>query len=295
MVLIGLLVRLLVPADAWADDGRPVVFLHGFASRTDIWRGAEIAAQAAGFDPILVPWAPGELRSARETATEVLLPSIEAALEAHGYPPGASFDVVAHSMSGLLMRYLIEQARPELALRIGSLVMISTPHRGTRTGIANWACAVWGDPGWRALGCELRPTSDLLTGLGAARPGGIATRYLSIGVESFTPMIPVPPYDANGDGVALGHDKAVMAESAMLDGAPFLVWRAWGRRGDHFGVTCSAEVTQWALQFVASGTVPEAAPERVRATNLCAGMPKRPWREARRRVSRGSGMGDDRP
>lgn len=280
-MLLLVLGALLVPQTAVAQEGRPVVYLHGFASRADIWRGAEIAAKAAGWDPILVEWAPGDLRSARATATEVLLPAIEAALQEHGHASGASFDVVAHSMSGLLMRYLLEEARPDLAARIGSLVMISTPHRGARTGVANWACAVWGDRGWRALGCELKPRSDLVVSLGATAPAGVATRYLAIGVESYEPMIPIPPWDGDGDGVALGHDKAVMTESAALAGAPFVVWRAWGRRGDHFGVTCSGEVNAWALEFASTGGVPEAAPRRVRATNLCAGMPKKQWRAAR--------------
>lgn len=273
---------LLLPRPAAADPGRAVVFLHGFASRADIWRGAEIAAVEAGLDPVLVEWAPGDLRSARETATSVLLPAIEAALEARGHAPGGPFDVVAHSMSGLLMRYLIEQARPDLGDRIGSLVMISTPHRGARTGVANWACAVWSDPGWRALGCELRPTSDLVQSLGFVVPAGSATRYLSVGVESYEPLNPIPPYDADGDGVALGHDKAVMTESAMLDGAPFVVWRAWGRPGDHFGVTCTGEVNAWAREFIATGAVPTPSEVRVRATNLCRGRSKREWNDARR-------------
>ncbi len=271
----------LLPSYAAAAEGRPVVYLHGFASRTDIWRGAEVAAKEAGLDPILVGWEPGELRSARATATEVLLPAIEAGLAAHGHPPDASFDVVAHSMSGLLMRYLIEQANPELGDRVGALVMISTPHRGARTGVANWACGIWKDRGWRALGCELKPTADLVKSLGSTAPEGVATRYLSIGVESYEPFVPIPRWDGDGDGVALGHDKAVMTESAKLDGAPFAIWRAWGRRGDHFGVTCSAEVNAWARDFLVSGTIPQANPERIFGTNVCAGMPKKVWREAR--------------
>ncbi len=281
--LVGLAAALaagLAPAAALAAD-RPVVYLHGFASRGDLWRGAEAAAPAWGIDPVVVEWAPGELRSARATATDILLPAIEAALAARGYPPDAPFDVVAHSMAGLLMRYLLEDARPELAARVGSMVMISTPNRGARTGVANWACLVWDDPGWRALGCELRPTSELVVGLGPAPPDDLATRYLVVGVESLEPMVPIPAYDADGDGVARGHDKAVMAEAAMLDGTPFVVWRAFGRRGDHFGVTCSAEVNAWARDFVLGGVVPTPPEKRVRATNLCAGLSKRAWRAGR--------------
>ncbi len=217
---------------------------------------------------------------ARTTAVEVLLPAIEERLALQGHPPDAPFHVVAHSMSGLLMRYLVEHARPDLQARVRSMVMISTPHRGARTGVANLACGLWTAP-WKALGCELRPRSELVRLLGASKPADVAVPYLAIGVESAEPMVPVPAWDADGDGRALGHDKAVMAESAMLDGAPFVVWRAWGRLGDHFGVTCSAEVNDWIVDFISGGAVPAPPERRIRATDACEGISKGAWRAAR--------------
>lgn len=271
---------LLLTLSGAASAAEPVVFLHGFASRPDIWRGAEAAMEGGPYDPVLVAWAPERGMDARMTAVEVLLPAIEQRLAAQGHPPDAAFHVVAHSMSGLLVRYLLEHARPDLGERVLSLVTISTPHRGARTGVANLACGFWTSP-WRSLGCELRPGSELIRELGPRKPAEVGVPYLAIGVESAEPMVPVPAYDADGDGRALGHDKAVMAESAMLDGEPFVVWRAWGRLGDHFGVSCSAEVGDWIVGFLAEGVVPETPTRRVRATDACAGISKRQWRAER--------------
>jgi pimeloyl-ACP methyl ester carboxylesterase len=266
---------------AVAPEVRPVVLLHGFDSNPDIFRGSEIYLAEAGFEPLLVPWRPGPGHDARQTATDVVLPGIEAALSDAGHPPDVRFHVVAHSMGGLMVRYLLEQATPELAQRVESLVMISTPNHGPRTGLGHHACNAVADRDWRRLGCDLKPKSAFITGLGQAVPDGLPTRYLAIGVESFEPFLPHPPFDGDGDGVARGHDKVVMAESAHLDGAPFVVFRAWGRRGDHHGSTCATELNAWVLGFLRDGTVPTETARRLRAGDLCEGMPKGPWRRER--------------
>ena len=262
----------------------PVVMVHGFASDPDIFRGSEGFLRRAGLAPVLVAWRPQDGQDAFTAATDSLLPAIERELAAVGRSADAPFAVVAHSMGGLMLRYLLEHARPELADRVTALVMISTPNHGSRTGLANHACAGFPDPAWRRLGCDLRPKSPLITTLGRRPPEGLATRYLSIGVESFEPFIPLPAYDGDGDGVPLGHDKAVMTEAAWLDGAPFAVWRAWGPRGDHFGATCAEGVNRWALDFIVDGAVPRPSGRRVRATDLCRGLSKRSWRRQRERV-----------
>ncbi len=279
--MFGLLV-LLIAGVAVADEAPlPVVLIHGFDSDPDIFRGAERWLPEQGLDPVLVGWRPEEGQDAFATATDVVLPAIEAGLAEAGHPPGAGFAVIAHSMGGLMVRYLLEHARPDLEQRLRALVMISAPNHGPRTGVANHACAGYPDRAWRRLGCDLRPRSPLITTLGRLPPSGLADRYLSIGVESFEPMIPIPAYDGDGDGVALGHDKAVMAESGWLDGVPFVVWRAWGRRGDHFGTTCAEGVNRWAVDFIVDGTVPEPPPRRVRAVDLCRGLSKKRWRRER--------------
>lgn len=296
--MAGALVLLLAPSlraepvTPTPEGPLPVVMLHGFDSDPDIFRGSEIYLRDEGLLPLLVPWAPGDGQDAFATATDVVLPAIEAHLSAAGRPEGARFAVVAHSMGGLMVRYLLEHARPDLAERVVALVMISTPNHGPRTGVANHACAGYPDRAWRQLGCDLRPKSELITTLGITPPEGLATRYLSIGVESFEPMIPLPSYDGDGDGVARGHDKTVMAESAWLEGVPFVVWRAWGRRGDHHGTTCAEGVNRWAIDFIVDGLVPTPPDRRVRAVDLCRGISKRRWRSEREAVAGAAASGD---
>lgn len=274
-----------VPSDPPPAGPLPVVLLHGFSSDPDIFRGSERFLRERGLLPVLVGWAPAPGQDAFAAATDTLLPRIEEELARAGRA-GSRFAVVAHSMSGLLVRWLLEHARPDLGPRVEALVMISTPNHGPRTGVANWACATWPDPDWRRLGCALRPGSELIRGLGRTPPSGPPTRYLAIGVDGLLPMIPLPGYDGDGDGVRSGHDLAVMAESTWLDGVPFAVWRAWGRLGDHFGSTCALELNEWAADFVLDGTLPQPARGRVRATDLCREISKAQWHRARDAASR---------
>jgi pimeloyl-ACP methyl ester carboxylesterase len=287
--LLVLLVATVAVADEVAQHAAPlaVVMLHGFDSDPDIFRGSEPYLRDAGLLPVLVGWGPQQGQDAFATATDSLLPAIERELAAAGRAPDAPFAVVAHSMGGLMVRYLLEHARPELGQRVPALEMISTPNQGPHTGLGNHACAGYLDKAWRALGCALKPKSELITTLGTRPPEGLATRYLSIGVESFEPFIPLPAYDGDGDGVARGHDKVVMAEAAWLEGVPFVLWRAWGRRGDHFGSTCAEGVNRWAVDFIRDGILPSPSGRRVRATDLCDGLSKRAWRHARESAAAG--------
>ena len=220
------------------------MLVHGFDSHPDIWRGTERVLREAGRTSVLIHWRPPVPGArSRETAVSVLLPAIGDGLEAAGYPRDAPFDVVTHSMGGLLMRLLLEHTDlhgdPTLPARVGSLAMLSPPHQGARTGIAGIACGTYRDPLWRDIVCDLKAGSALLERLGSTKPEGVPTRYLSIGVATGAPFIPVPLYDGDGDGRPAGHDNAVMAESGALpgEGSAFVIWRGWDRH-DHFSASC---------------------------------------------------------
>jgi pimeloyl-ACP methyl ester carboxylesterase len=264
----------------------PVVLVHGFDSHPDIWRGTERVLREAGRTSVLIHWRPA-VPGARspETAVSVLLPAIGDGLEAAGYPRDAPFDVVTHSMGGLLMRLLLEHTELHgdltLPARVGSLAMLSPPHQGARTGIAGIACGTYRDPLWRDIVCDLKAGSALLERLGSTKPEGVPTRYLSIGVATGAPFIPVPLYDGDGDGRPAGHDNAVMAESGALpgEGSSFVIWRGWDRH-DHFNASCSGTVNQWVLEFVVRGVVPTPAKGRVRGGDACKGVSKSVWRAA---------------
>ncbi len=261
-----------------------MVLIHGFDSHPDIWRGTERLLREAGRVPILLHWRPKEAgQDTRETALEVVLPAIRDGLVAAGFDADAPFDAITHSMGGLVMRVLLEHAAehedPTLPSRVGSLAMLSPPHRGAHTGIASIACDSYRDLAWRDVACDLKPGSPLLEALGDRKPDHVPTRYLSIGVATAAPFFLVPLYDGDGDGRPAGHDNAVMAESGWLPGpgSDFVVWRGWDRP-DHFTSPCSAEVNRWILEFLDAGVVPTPAKGRVRGGDACAGLSKAEWR-----------------
>ncbi len=297
MAVKTLLVASLLASSAAAAE--PVVLLHGFASHADIWRGSEVVLREAGFAPGPALWAPTEGMRSPQVAVRVLLPAIEAALSEKGYGPEARFHVVSHSMGGLLMRFLLEHPQadvdtpwpgggwtgdrrpdgdPGLAQRVLSLVMISTPNRGARTGAAAAACASFPNRAWRRLACDLAPDSPFVDYLGSEAPAAFADRYLAIGVSTAAPMMLLPLLDADGDGTPRAHDNAVYADAVQLDGAAFALWRGW-TQSDHFRVTCSEQVNRWIVGWLRERIVPPIGP-RVRSSDVCKGVSKSAWRKA---------------
>ena len=85
-------------------------------------------AEAPGVQPLTYrPVAGTDIRS---MAIEVVAPAIHQALRRAGLDPATrQVDVVAHSMGGLLMRYLVE--RDDWASRVDDLVMVATPNHGS--------------------------------------------------------------------------------------------------------------------------------------------------------------------
>lgn len=274
---------LLAPAAAAAGSSQaPVVLIHGFDGGPEDFRGTELVLEARGFDPLLLDWQPVAAEGVLQVAHGVIEPAIEALLEEAGYGPDSSFHLVGHSLGGLLARVLLEQPRPgaTLAPRVLSLVMLSTPNQGARTGIARAACHTYHHAIWRPLACDMVVGSALLDELGGSRPEGVQAPYLSIGVEANGLYFPARPYDGDGDGHRSSHDNAVMAEAAYLGGAPFVLWR--GRtQSNHFRGPCSSVVNGWIADFMSDGTVPVAEARRVPSGNSCHGLSKKDWLHAR--------------
>ncbi len=168
-------------------------------------------------------------------AAKIVEEDIEAALEANGYDPAAQkIDVVAHSMGGLIARFLIEQPGadvdswsddggwggggvPDLAVdwasRIDDLVMLGTPNHGTWEG---WVPSTLGGFGDRtATGTDMEPGSTFLRRMGDAAPPG--ENYTAIGGDPW--YLRWLHDDADGDGAAHGFDGVVPAESPCLRNA----------------------------------------------------------------------------
>jgi hypothetical protein len=160
---------------------------------------------------------------------------IQAALAANGYPADQKVDVVAHSMGGLVMRFLVEHPgadvnsfdstgwhgdgvadiRNDWAARVDDLVMLGTPNHGTWEAWVPGTLGVFG--AWNASGGDMRPGSTFLTKTGATMPVG--EHYASIGGDpSYGQFL---KYDYTGDGVKHGFDGVVPAESPYVSGGLF--------------------------------------------------------------------------
>jgi hypothetical protein len=161
---------------------------------------------------------------------------IKVALAQQGYDSDHQrIDVVAHSMGGLIARFLIEHpgadvdhfgtrgwygdGKPDCdgnwASRIDDLVMLGTPNHGTWEGWIPATLPAFGR--WNATGADMRPGSAFLTAMGDAVPAH--ETYSCIGGN--------PAYggflqrDYDGDGVAHGFDGIVPAESPYVRGCNF--------------------------------------------------------------------------
>lgn len=284
---------LLAPSAADAGSSQagartPVVLIHGFDGGPEDFRGTESVLEARGFHPLMLDWQPGSAEGVMQVAHRVIEPAVEALLEDAGYGPDSRFHLLGHSLGGLLARVLLEQPATGSALapRVLSLVMLSTPNQGARTGIARAACHLYHHPVWRPLACDMVVGSAFLEQLGGSRPEAVQSPYLSIGVEATGLYFPARPYDGDGDGHRSAHDNAVMAEAAWLGDAPFVLWR--GRtQSNHFRAPCSSVVNGWIADFLRDGIVPVPEAGRMRSGNNCHGISKKAWLRAREASSDG--------
>jgi len=245
LALALLLACCLVPLRAAAGTGRyPIVLLHGWAGSASSWAPMIAKLRAQGL-PVLdfdrstagtqaLSYRPSRGEHIPAIARQVQ-DKIQAALVADGYPPTQHVDIVAHSMGGLVARFLIEHPgadvdrfdstgwhgdgtadiRTDWAARVDDLVMLGTPNHGTWEG---WVPGTLGGFGvWNASGGDLRPGSVFLTKMGYAEKPGES--YTAIGGDpSYGQFL---RYDFTGDGVKHGFDGVVPAESPYVTGASF--------------------------------------------------------------------------
>ena len=126
--LIGASYKASVEGEGDAGGNRhPVILLHGFGmNRTNwLWLGSRLAARGIGplygasyFSPQSVRRSAQGLRDFVEKV--VVLEDAE------------KVDIVAHSLGGVVARYYIERLGG--ARRVGRLITIASPHRGTVLG-----------------------------------------------------------------------------------------------------------------------------------------------------------------
>jgi hypothetical protein len=142
-----------------------------------------------------------------DVAVDVVQPAIRDALRRAGFDPETQVvDVVAHSMGGLLVRYLIEHPVAHWALQVDDLVMVATPNHGS--GVIAWETGLGGRH-FAGLGQDMNPGSAFLRALGTREPAGEV--YTAIGGDPW-----MFRWFRHGSH---GFDDQVPSESPFLTGA----------------------------------------------------------------------------
>lgn len=234
-----------LPAPADAGEGLyPIVLIPGWHGNADSFRemipkltangltvldfdSATPGIQAMGY----APTAAGQHIS--YVAGKIVEEKIQAALAANGYPSTQKVDVVAHSMGGLVARFLVEKpgadvdmwssttgwygdgaadVRTDWASRVDDLVMLGTPNHGTWEA---WVPATIGGFGdWNPTGGDMFYSSKFLSLMGYAERAGETYRCVGGDPQYLQWM----KYDFDGDGVKHGFDGVVPAESPHVTG-----------------------------------------------------------------------------
>lgn len=167
-------------------------------------------------------------------AGKVVEEKIQAALAANGYSSTQTVDIVAHSMGGLVARFLIEKGGADVdywssttgwygdgvadvatnwKTRVDDLLMLGTPNHGTWEA---WIPATVGGFGdWNPTGGDMAPNSKFLSLMGFAEPAGEVYRTIG-GDPQYLQWL---KYDYDGDGIKHGFDGVVPAESPYVTGA----------------------------------------------------------------------------
>ncbi len=244
-LLLTLVAAVLSPLQSTAGVARhPIVLVHGWTGTGGSWNAMIPKLQAQGltvldFDSATAGTQALSYRPASgqhiSAIAEQVQDKIQAALAANGYPSTQPIDIVAHSLGGLVARFLVEQPgadvesfgtsgwtgdgvadiRTDWATRVDDLVMLGTPNHGTWEG---WVPGVLGGFGvWNASGGDMRPGSPFLTRMGYAEKAG--ETYTAIGGNPVYGQF--LKYDYTGDGVTSGFDGVVPAESPFVTGANF--------------------------------------------------------------------------
>ena len=119
---------------------RPIVFLHGWNSDGEIWKPMQklLVADAGCSKNEFHAYSYYELEKGFDTDTpiETLAEAVSAKV-AEDIPEG-EFDVIAHSMGGLVLRSAIRDGRIDPG-RVAHFVTLGTPHYGELIGIPGFS------------------------------------------------------------------------------------------------------------------------------------------------------------
>lgn len=279
-----------IPAITGGSDGEdPIVLIHGWTGDSDSWREMlpKLEAQrlpVLDFDPNqsgtqALDYEPtGDGQHISYLAGKIVEDKITQALVDNGYSADHPVDVVAHSMGGLVARFLIEQpgadvehwdgedgwygdgtadVRTDWAERVDELIMLGTPNHGTWEA---WVPANIGGFGeWNPSGGDMQPGSVFLDRMGYSEPSG--EHYHGVGGDPA--YLQFLSYDYDGDGVSHGFDGVVPAESPYLDGASLDLLD-----DNHFELRTSDQAVDLTIQLLGESSTVDGVGDATLAGNL---------------------------
>ncbi|MFI8827451.1 esterase/lipase family protein [Streptomyces sp. NPDC053431] len=169
--------RRTTPSDDPGSGPRPVVMLHGFVDNRSVFvllrralaRHGRHEIESLNYSPLTC-----DLRA----AAELLGRRVEELLTRTGHD---GVDLVGHSLGGLVARYYVQRLGGDA--RVRTLVMLGTPHSGTRFVPLPLADA-------HPLVRQMRPGSEVLSELAGPAPG-CRTRFVSFWSDLDQVMVPV--------------------------------------------------------------------------------------------------------
>lgn len=246
LLTVTLVIAGLAPLAAQGHQAEnPIVLIPGWHGDGDGFREMIPKLQEQGFTVLdfdqdaagvqALSYEPsGDGQHISYVAGNIVEEAIQDALLAEGYPADQHVDIVAHSMGGLVARFLVEQpgadvdfwddgsgwygdgtadVRTDWAERVDDLLMLGTPNHGTWEA---WVPSNLGGFGkWNPTGADMEPGSTFLERMGYSEPSG--EYYHAIGGDP--QYLQWLSYDYDGDGVEHGFDGVVPAESPYVDGA----------------------------------------------------------------------------
>jgi len=249
----------------------PVVLIHGWIGSTTnwllnyTWWNLSQELQQKGFKLLdfdvskpgiqLLEYEPGWQEHHIPWIAARVSEKIEQALVWNGYPPNQTIDIVAHSMGGLVSRFMAEHGGADVDYwnsswmpgddgypwygdgdsdvhingeQIDDLIAVGTPCHGVPPGINESIQKVIGYlyfPSWMAQVPDMVYHSKFLEAIGYN--GTDMVDYYGVGCD--IGYIAGMPMDFDGDGIAHTSDGLVPTESPYLTGKPFYILegKAW--------------------------------------------------------------------
>ena len=172
-IAAALLALWLVPGSAAAKDlNRPLILVHGHEADSGVscngtWKDLMAHFRIYGYKGPFYPieyykndtacntyYGPGKSLRISSATSDTPIQQIAKDLAWHVYyinvATGQGVNVVAHSMGGLVVRYMIDQVQRHKAgwppnITVPSVVTLGTPHNGIEMGPFNLGCRLSGD------------------------------------------------------------------------------------------------------------------------------------------------------